>query len=180
MQTANSNADFKVRNASLLGGAADAAAALGHDVAIALAERVDELDTSGHDFRAAMTRVFGSVLASAATRSGRVLLFEETVPGFTLMLFRKSPPAPASARAGGVRPGDVKPGDVKSAAASPSGNGHAEPPAPERLASEMLSEQFGRRTGARVLVVEGADSVFVFFPAQDVRKSLREMGLYWT
>jgi hypothetical protein len=51
---------------------------------------------------------------------------------------------------------------------------------PEGEAAGVVIGRFVDRTGNRVLVIEGDDALFVFFPVADLRKNLREMGFYYT
>lgn len=136
------------------------ATALSSDLATALAERVEELNTTHHEFRQGLHRAFLRVLTLAKRREQQVLLFDEALPGFTLLLFKKDP----------------------------QGQGWAHPSAepvladprqsPEMAASALVIEAFVARTHNRVLVIESTDSVFVFFPASDIKRNLKEMGFY--
>lgn len=142
-----------------------AAAALSQDVSSLLSEKIDELSTYHHDFRVGMNRVFLRVLRMACARAEQVVLFNEAVPGFTLMLFKKDPSrwaadAPASA--------------------SKKAEAEAEESGPEIAAAGQVITQFVRRTGDRVLTVESDDALFVFFPTSDVKRNLKEMGFYYT
>lgn len=139
-----------------------AAESLAHDVSTALAAHVDDLSTYHHDFRVGMSRVFVRVLRLAQGRKEQVALFNEAVPGFTLLLFKKDPSGWTPEN--GAAPDDL---DVAS-------------PAPELSAASQVIAQFVQRTGDRVLTVETDDALFVFFPASDVKKNLKEMGFYYT
>ena len=136
------------------------AALLSQDVSSLLSERVDELSTWNHDFKVGMNRVFLRVLRMARGRSEQVVLFNEAVPGFTLMLFKKDPSSWAEQ--------ESSPEAVEAEAG------------PEIAAAGQVIAQFVRRTGDRVLTVESDDAMFVFFPNSDVKKNLKEMGFYYT
>ena len=154
--------DHKRRFTDALGkDVSGAAANLAHDVSTALAAHVDDLSTYNHDFRVGMTRVFTRVLRLAQERKERVALFNEAVPGFTLLLFKKDPSSWAGEEGS----------DVEETTA---------PAAPELTAAGQVIAQFVQRTGDRVLTVETNDALFVFFPASDVKKNLKEMGFYYT
>jgi len=139
-----------------------AATALSQDVTSVLASAVDELATHGQEFRVGMNRVFLRVLRMARAASEQVMLFNEAVPGFTLLLFKKDPqqaqwgPAPSTPEAVQEENG------------------------PELAAASRVISQFVQRTRDRVLTVETDDALFVFFPASDVKKNLKEMGFYFT
>ncbi len=137
-----------------------AATLLSQDVSSLLSERVDELSTYHHDFRVGINRVFLRVLRMARERSEQVVLFNEAVPGFTLMLFKKDP--------------------ASWTATEPTSEAVAAESGPEIAAAGQVISQFVRRTGDRVLTVESDDALFVFFPTSDVKKNLKEMGFYFT
>ena len=139
----------------------EAASQLAQDVSTVLAEQVDELSTYNHDFRVGMARVFIRVLRLAHSRKEQVALFNEAIPGFTLLLFKKDPSM-------WTLEGD---GAQEAAAVEES---------PEVAAAGQVISQFVQRTGDRVLTVETDDALFVFFPASDIKKNLKEMGFYYT
>lgn len=142
-----------------------AATLLGQDVSTALGEHIDELSTYHHEFRVGMVRIFMRVLRMARDRQEQVLLFNEAVPGFTLMLFKK----------------DASPESWKEDAKElPSEEAMEAESGPEIAAAGQVIAQFVHRTGDRVLTVESDDALFVFFPASDVKKNLKEMGFYLT
>lgn len=139
-----------------------AAAALSQDVASVLAASFDELATHGQDFRVGMNRVFLRVLRLARDYKEQVMLLNEVVPGFTLMVFKKDPQ-----QAGWN-------------ATAPSDEAHQAEAGPELAAAGRVITQFVQRTRDRVLTVETDDALFVFFPASDVKKNLKEMGFFFT
>ncbi len=140
------------------------AAMLAQDVSSVLASAVDELATHGHDFRTGMNRVFLRVLRMARERSEQVVLFNEAVPGFTLMLFKKDPQQPQWEASGTEVSAEAQEAEA----------------GPELAAASRVIVQFVQRTKDRVLTVETDDALFVFFPASDVKKNLKEMGFYFT
>ena len=154
--------DTRRRQVPLLDDVQAAATALSSDLATALAERVDELNTTHHEFRMGLHRAFQRVLTLAKRREQQVLLFDEALPGFTLMLFKKDPNA-----AGWTEP------TKEPVLADPQQS-------PEMAASALVIESFVARTNNRVLVIESIDAVFVFFPASDIKRNLKEMGFYHT
>lgn len=141
-----------------------ALARLVSDVSSALAEAVDELRTYDTEFRTGLDRAWRYVLQRAAAQSEPVLFFNEAIPGFTLMMFKKD--------AGGVLSSGWEGGSETDTS----------PPCdtPEAAAAGAVIDQFVGRTGARVMVVEGDDVLFVFFPVTDLKKNLKEMGFYLT
>lgn len=138
----------------------EVAGSLAQDISTALAEQVDDLSTHHHEFKVGMVRVVSRVLRLAKARPERVALFNEAIPGFTLLLFKKDPDLALAPQA---MPGRSDP-----------------PPGPEIAAAGQVIAQFVHRTGHRVLTVETNDVLFVFFPASDVKRNLKEMGFYYT
>ena len=136
---------------------------IAQDIAGVLAEHVDELSTSHREFRVSMLRVVTRVLRTARSRPQAVLVFNEVIPGFTVMLFKKD--SAAAAWAPLMAPENAAPSHSA---------------APELAAAGAVIAQFVHRTGSRVLTVEADDALFVFFPASDVKKNLKEMGFYHT
>lgn len=139
---------------------------LASDIAVALASQIEELNTYSHAFRSSLMRVFLRVLRVGSKQDQQVVLFNEAVPGYTLMLFKKQvdtdllSAVPARSRKKASKE------DAALAAA-----------APGRAAEALIGEYF-HRTGKSVLVVEHPDALFVFFPAADLRKNVRELGFF--
>jgi len=158
---APSHGDHRLRPGALLDDIQASAMALSSDLAAALVDRIEELATSHHEFRRGMNRAFVRVLTLAQRQDKRVLVFDDVLPGFKLILIKKEPTSTVWKRKG------------------------AEPElgsttAPEAQAAAALIAQFVKSTGNRVLLIESADGLFMFFPAEDLRKNLREMDLYFT
>ncbi len=141
------------------------------DISRVLGEAIDELCTYSTEFRVALTKAVLHVLRRSMTRQESVLIFNEAIPGHTVMLFKKGPSSvewqasstPASSGPDSSQAGEAPLEDT-----------------PEAAAAGIVIDQFVRRTQHRVLVAEGDDALFVFFPVQDLRKNLRELGFYIT
>ena len=144
---------------------------LSNDVSIALGGELDDLET-GHSFRAALQRVFVRVLRMGREHEEAVLFFNEAVPGYTMMLLKKgaeiAPAAPAKkARSTvGTAPASFDPSTARLDAT------------PEGQAASLMVEAFFERTRSRAMTIEHPDALFVFFPATDLRKNVRDMGFY--
>lgn len=152
-----SQVEHRHRPVALLDDVQAAATALSADLAAALDEWLGDVPVA---FRPAMTRAFHRVLTLAKRQDKRIVIFDDALPGFTMVLLKKTPQAATWKRTG------------------------AEPPmapaiSPEAQASAALIDQFVQRTHNRVLVVESADALFIFFPAADLQKNLRDLDLYF-
>jgi hypothetical protein len=155
--------DTRQRNIPLLDDLHAAATALSSDLAAALAERVEELSTSDHEFRTGLHRAFLRILTIAKRQANnKPILFDDAIPGFTALLYKKESFA-THWKAQGKEPALDDPRK-----------------SPEMAASAVFIEAFVARTRNRVLVIESPDAVFVFFPASDIKRNLKEMGFYHT
>lgn len=155
--------DTRQRNMPLLDDLNAAATALSSDLAAALAERVEELSTSDHEFRTGLHRAFLRILTLAKRQNNnKPILFDDAIPGFTALLYKKASFS-ETWKAKGKEPALEDPRQ-----------------SPEMAASALVIEAFVARTRHRVLVIESPDAVFVFFPAADIKRNLKEMGFYHT
>ena len=131
---------------------------LAADVAVELGCELEDLQTSHHQFRSGLQSIFSRILTMAQQKKEKVIVFDEAVPGFTLMLFKHEEVDEKYMKDGsGVMP------DATMA---------------EAEACSRVAVQYFQRTGNRVLSVMTPDAVFAFFPVEDLRKNLKEMGFY--
>lgn len=135
------------------------ALSLSSDITLALTMEIDELPTHKMEFRSKMQNTFMHILKTATTRDEQVIFFNDAVPGFTLMLFKKKP-------IDEVYDTPIE-WDINS-----------EEDSPEAYAASVLAEQFFKSTKTKVISIESEDSLFVFFPVSDLKKNLKEMGFY--
>lgn len=172
-QVAQETCSYKSRWAPSLEDPAEAsriATMLSADVAVALGAEIEDLETGRHAFRSALQRVFLRVLRMGRDREEAVLFFNEAIPGYTMMLLKKGTEiqAPSKKRKG------------KSPAPAPfdpaTSNLHS---TPEGQAASLMIEAFFERTKSAAMTVEHPDALFVFFPATDLRKNVREMGFFF-
>lgn len=155
--------DARRKTVPLLDDLNAAATALSSDLAAALAERVEELSTTDHEFRSGLHRAFLRILTLAKRQdNNKPILFDDAIPGFTALLYKKEPQADTWKQKG-KEPVLDNPRQ-----------------SPEMAASALVIEAFVARTKHRVLVIESPDAVFVFFPANDIKRNLKEMGFYHT
>lgn len=153
---ASSSVEHLHRRLPLLDDVQTAAAALSADLTAALDEWLGDLPLS---FRPAMARAFQRVLVLAKREHKRVLIFDDALPGFTMILMKKEPQA-ATWKPTGAEP-------VLASTQSP-----------EAQAAAVLIDRFVQRTHHRVIVVESEDALFAFFPAADLQKNLRELDVF--
>lgn len=160
---ANSISSKKTYGERLLDDVHKAARALSKDVSSSLFNR---LDGSGAQYdeekvEEHMYRAFRRVLSEATRReSSPVLMFNDAIPGFTLMLLRYS--REYSKNIGHVSAVD---GEVEDNIN------------PQSAAAVAIMSAFVKRTGNRVLVIEATDSIFLLFPSDDLKQNLRKLSL---
>lgn len=152
------------------GETARVATLLSNDVTVALGAELEDLET-GHEFRTSLHRVFLRVLRMSQEREEVVLFFNEAIPGYTMMLLKKGAEAPKSSmrNAEGLEPTPT-PFDPNTASLEGT---------PEGQAASLMIEAFFERTKSRAMTIEHPDALFVFFPAADLRRNVRDMGFYF-
>ena len=147
---------------------------LSNDIAIALGNQLEDLETSRHEFKRALLRVFMRVLTMARQRDEVVLFFNEAIPGYTLMILKKGvTPEPVTPK---KSKGKVAKEESASDGFDPQGS-HLES-SPEGQAAALMIESFFDRTSSQALTIEHPDALFVFFPATDFKRNVRDLGFY--
>lgn len=135
------------------------ALSLSADITLALAMEIDELPSHKVEFKAKMQSTFMHILNTATLREEQVIFFNDAVPGFALMLFKKKPMDE-------VFDTPIE-WDI-----------YSDEDSPEAYAASVLAEQFFKSTKTKVVSIESEDALFVFFPVADLKKNLKEMGFY--
>mgnify|MGYP001163437558 CR=1 FL=1 len=139
------------------------------DFSSALAEELDEVQTHHSDFKAALKRAFSSILSRLIKSDKSVVIFNEAVPSYTLMAFKKN------------MDNNIKNVDFKEKLNSRTVKRvDCEKEVPESSmewsAVSQVIECYFQRTGNKVLAIEAEDVLLCFFPVADMKKNLREMG----
>lgn len=141
--------------------------ALAREIAQALAEEIEEVDSYDRRFTGTLTRMFVRVLRMARSSPEIVLFFHEAIPGYTLTLVKRDlgelpKPGHRSPRRGSKTVRMKKeqesdlPGDLQ--------------------AAHILIRSYAERTGKSVILVEYNDAILLFFPAENFRRSVEELG----
>jgi len=130
---------------------------LSGDISLALAMEIEDLPTHRSEFRQGMQRAFMHVLKAACAEEKKVIVFNDAIPGFVLMLFKKQEMIESAKKEWTIEDDDET---------------------AESQAASVLAEQYFQRTKHRVITVESQDALFVFFPVADLKKNLKEMGFY--
>lgn len=133
---------------------------LANDIAIFLGEQLEELNVSSYVFRTGIERALVRVLNSLVQKVQPVILYPDSIPGFSLMVFRKS-----------IIDIEVKRAHV--------------PRSPveeikELSVMENVIERYFEKNNQQVLVIENDDMLFALFPVADTKKNLKSLELYIT
>lgn len=136
------------------------ATVLAQDISAFLSEEIDELNVYSYTFKSGIERCILRVLNNLYKQVQPVVIFPDSIPGFTLMAFKKT---------------IVEMKD--------------EPKALKRAPLEELKEiqvldtvinRFFAKNQQQVMLIDTRDLLFALFPVADTRKNLKEMELYVT
>lgn len=133
---------------------------LAYDIANFLAEEIEELNVYSHLFRSGLERNLLRVLNSLYKQEQPVVIYPDSIPGFTMMAFKKTAPV-------------AKPVEVKKIR-----NPIEE--VKESNALDAVINRFFHKNQQQVMLIENEDILFALFPVADTRKNLKEMELYIT
>lgn len=133
------------------------AISLSNDISLVLALEIDDLPTHKSEFRQGMQRAFLRVLVEATNVDKKVIVFNDAIPAFILMLFKK---------------------DSSSFEEPIEWSINEDEETKVSKAANILAKQYFDRTKNKVVTVETEDALFAFFPVSDLKRNLREMGFY--
>ncbi len=132
---------------------------LSYDISVFLSEEIEELNVYSHLFKAGMERCVLRVLNSLIKQPQPVVIFPDSIPGFTMMIFRKSEP--------------IEINETKI-------NRNPTQELQEIQILDSVISKFFQKNQQRVLLIENKDLLFAMFPVADTKKYLKEMDLYIT
>ena len=136
---------------------------LSSDISKFLSDELDELNISSYLFRNGMDRCLGRMLTALIRNTHPVVIFPDSVPGFTMMVFKK--PHFVNNR-------------NETPAVKPKRN-----PVEELNQSQAIDSVVGKffdKNKQKVLIIENKDIIFALFPVADTKKNLKDMDLYIT
>jgi hypothetical protein len=136
---------------------------LSNDICIFLGELMEDLNVSSYVFRTGMERALARVLNSLLHRPQNVLMYPDSIPGFTLMIFRKNKENVNNLESGGK---------LANVPRSPVDE------IKEISVIETVIGKFFDKNSQKVLVIENNDLLFALFPVADTKKNLVAMDLY--
>lgn len=135
-------------------------ALLANDISVFLGEEMEELNVSSYIFRSGMERCLSRVMNSIVSQDKAVLIFPDSIPAFTLMVFKKIT-VPNKTEKIKVERSPTK--EIKEA----------------KILDGVISRFFDKNQ-QKVLIIENSDIIFALFPLADTRKNLQELELYIT
>jgi hypothetical protein len=125
-----------------------------------LSDEIDELNVYSHIFKSGLERSLLRVLNALEKQPQSVVIFPDSIPGFTMMVFRRE----VKTLENTVKPKKRNPTEeIK-----------------EYQALDLVINRFFSKNQQKVIVVETNDMLFGLFPVSDTRKNLKEMELYIT
>jgi hypothetical protein len=132
---------------------------MAQEVLVALMEEVDELNAMSHEFRSAMESTAFRVMQHIDKSQERVAIYEEALPGFTLMAIKK-------------QDGRIAP--------CPRRIGEEEIAEETFEAAALMIQNFMTRTKQHILSIDHEAVLLILFPVADTRKHLKALGMYAT
>ncbi len=136
------------------------ASMLSNDISIFLGEEIEELNVSAYNFRVGMERSISRVMNSIVKQKETILIYPDSIPGFTLMVFKKK------LSSINVNPINVERNPVKEMNEA-------------KILDGVISRFFSKNQ-QKVLIIENNDIIFALFPVADTRKNLKDLELYIT
>lgn len=136
------------------------AAAVALDIAAFLSDEIDELNVFSHVFKTGLERNLIKIFRILHKQEQTVVIFPDSIPGFTAMIFKKAP----------LFESDEKTQPLK----NPIAQRH------ENQAVEKVIGKFFSKNQQKIMIIETDDLLMALFPVADTRKNLKEMDLYVT
>lgn len=130
--------------------------AISLDISNYLSEDIEELNVYSYEFKSGLERCVSRVLTSLYKQKEKIVLFPESIPGFTLVIFKK------------IIPTDV----INSSIELNSIN--------ELPVLKKVMDNFFKKNKQKVLIIDTNDILLALFPIGDTRKNLKEMEMYIT
>ena len=140
----------------------ESAKRLSNDIALFLGEEMEELNVSSYQFRTGMERYLNRVLTALLRNTQPVVIFPDSVPGFTMMVFKK------------VDLGTLPTEAINKAKRNPTEEIN------QSQAIDSVISKFFDKNKQKVLLIENTDLIFALFPMADTKRNLKEMELYIT
>jgi len=131
---------------------------LAKEISKYLSDEIEELNVYSHIFRDGMEKCFCRVINTLQKQPQSVVIFPDSIPGFTMMVFKKT---------------------IMKKTNHPNTKDHTK----EFISNELnllesIMNRFFVKNSQKILLIENNDFLFAMFPVADAKKYLKEMGLY--
>lgn len=133
---------------------------LSHEISKYLSDEIEELNVYSHIFRNGMEKCFNKVLHTLQKQPQSVFIFPDSIPGFTMMVFKKIVIKKLNS--------EVETYNQKSFIIN------------DLNFLEPVINRFFEKNHQKILLIENNDLLFAMFPISDAKKYLKEMDLYVT
>jgi hypothetical protein len=173
----------QVEKKHVVGNLRDIANQMAREVVLALAEEVDEINSASHEFRLVMETTAFRVMSHLDQSSERIGVYEEALPGFTILAIKKAERIETKEEA---REGVFKVSKGEGVTEKEGGNdeslGAKESAIDElneaaAIAMSFLVKRFMVQKNQHVLSLEHRNVLVVLFPVVDTRKHLKLLGI---
>lgn len=132
---------------------------IANDVCIAVALEVEDINTNAYEFRSAIESTTSRILQHLEKSSERIGIYEEALPGFTLMVIKKED--------GQILPTEKPKEEKKQRRVSSLAFDTA----------SLLIQNFMNKTKRSILSIEHDHILVLMFPVSDTRKHLKTLGI---
>lgn len=137
------------------------ATTLSQDISNFLSNEIEELNVNSHVFKNGLERCFNRILNSLYKQPLPIAIFPDSVPGFTLVAFKKANQAMVNINT------------VDKESLSPNSTNE------EKILNNVI-DKFFNKNQQMIMVIEYINIIFLLFPVEDARKNLKEMEMYIT
>jgi hypothetical protein len=145
---------------------------MAQDVMLALNAELDDIHFTGAAFRRAIESTTLRVMSHIDQSDERMGIYEEALPGFTVMAFKKAD-GPIQESTSPER------NNLKNAHANGAGaDGLVRDESAEYQAASMLAEHFLTKSKQSIISIEHDHVLIVMFPVADTKKHLKTLGLW--
>lgn len=136
------------------------ATVLAQDISAFLSDELDELNVTSYLFKSGIERCIMRVLNGLYKQPQPVVIYPDSIPGFTLMVFKKT-----------VVELKDQPQSMKRVPLEEMR---------EVQALDSVINRFFAKNQQQVMIIDTQDLLFALFPVADTKKNLKEMDLYIT
>ena len=153
-------ADFHKRTKRFLESVDDISKWMSIEMLSFLSEEIDNISDTENDLRISLQKYCRRLLSSIAKKTERVIFFHEALPGFTVLAVKKD---------GWFIDGDLASSKNKSSNSFDKDRDEA---------IKAIVDTYIKRTGNKVVAIDGDDVTLILFPVSDLKQNLLEMG-FW-